>query len=104
MKLFRKRAPLIIELPEVCGARLSAPEVKLALEDKGMTPVVRAVVQLLVMTRADYLKSAQAGASRGADVRFDLGAAQAVEDVLAEVLGLIGGEVSDDVKAWFNSD
>ena len=100
MKIFPERT-LIVELPEVCGARLSADEVLLALEGNGMDPAVRSLVQLLVMTRADYITGAQATAQRGGNATFDLGGAQAIEDLLADVLGLIDGRAGDDVKRFF---
>ena len=70
-------------------------------KDKGGEPVVRALVQLLAMTRADYLKTAQEQASGGENAIFKLGGAQAIEDMLAETLKLIDGQVSDDVKIYF---
>jgi hypothetical protein len=100
MKLFTRQT-LLIELPEVTGPRLTVAEVKLAMENKGDDPAVRAMVQLLVMTRMDYIKAAQDKAAGDKPATYDLGGAAAIEDTLAEVLGLIDGKTGDDVKRFF---
>lgn len=100
MKIFRT-ATRIIDLPEVCGRRLSVGEVKLALANNAMVPAVRAMVQLLVMTRQEYLTASQEKARGGVAPLFELGAAQGIEDMLAELLKLVDGQVSDDVRRFF---
>lgn len=98
---FLNPKPRIIDLPEISGARLSVAEVVLALKDQGMAPPVRAMIQLLVMTRAEYITESQVKARGGVAPLFELGAAQGLEDMLAEMLKLIDGQAGDDAKKFF---
>lgn len=100
MKLFQNKTR-IIDLPEVCGRRLTVAEVKAAMDGHAMDPAVRAVLQVLVMTRQEYITASQEKARGGVAPLFELGAAQGLEDMLAELLKLLDGQVSDDVRRFF---
>lgn len=100
MRLFKQRLA-VLDLPEICGRRLSVAEVKQALGNQGDAVAVRAVLQLLWMTRQDCGKAAQDEAWKNGNPNFHLGGQQGLDDLLVEIANLLAGKVSDDVKAFF---
>lgn len=97
-----RRVP--IDMDARFGPALSLGELRVALGRGAGDPVVRAVAQLMMMQRAKCLDAAQAWAFKGEADRAvaELGAVQALHDVLHEViLGAEGRALSDEVALWF---
>jgi len=106
-KLFQKLfgRVRVVNVPEICGPRLSLSEVKAALHGALEDPKVRSLLQILAMKREACEEAASIDAWKGQDTRYQLGGKQAVDDLFGELELLIkNGKASDPVKAFFRSD
>lgn len=100
-KIFGKRRSRVIEVPAVCGRRLSLSEVQAALGNRQSDVMMQSVLWLIVLRRGMIIDAAQRDAHRRQDASFQLGAKQALDDLLADVSDLMEGRPDDEVKRFF---
>jgi hypothetical protein len=94
-----------VEVPEVCGSRMSAGEVQAALLGAQGDARVRALLQLLWLRREQGVAAVQTDAHAGRDVRFQAGGVSGLEELLDDVVKVMEGKpMPADVAAWFGQD
>ena len=102
--LFGVRRVRVVNVPEICGPRLSLSEVKAALHGGVDDVKIRSLLQILAMKREACEEAASLDAWKGQDTRYQLGGKQAVDDLFGELETLLlQGKPSDPVKAYFRS-
>lgn len=94
----------VIEVPAVCGRRLSLSEVQAALGNRQSDVMMQSVLWLIVLRRGMTVDAAQKDAHRRQDASFQLGAKQALDDLLADVTGFMEGKPDDEAKSFFSGD
>jgi hypothetical protein len=99
------RGVRVVNVPEICGPRLSLSEVKAALHGALDDVKIRSLLQILAMKREACEQAASLDAWQNQDTRYQLGGKQCIDDLFAELELLIkNGKASDPVKSFFRSD
>lgn len=97
-----KARPHVVNVPALCGRRLSTGELVALLHGKTEDDTLKAVLQLLWMRREACDATAADEAWKGVDTRFHHGGRQALDDLLADLSRLIeAGETDDEMKKYF---
>lgn len=94
-----------VEVPEVCGERLSLGEVRAALMGAQGDSRVRALLQVLWLRHEEALERLLATAAAGQDTRHEAGGVQALEELLEDAVKLLEGKVMPPgMQGWFGGD
>jgi hypothetical protein len=95
---------VFVNLPERAGARMDMSELRAALEGHKNNPAVRAILQLMHYRKVNCTSNAVGAAYRNEPAVFDLGGAQAMDELFGELSALVDGvPVPDDLTRWFDS-
>lgn len=101
--LFGPRRPRIIEIPHLCRKKPALSEARVALRGQHDDPAVQTLLWIIAGRRAVCMDAAQADAHKGQDTRFQLGAKQAMDDLLADLAVLLdGAEVDDELRSFLD--
>lgn len=103
--LFGPRRARVIEIPHLCRKRPALSEAKVALQGQHNAVAVQTLLWVISGRRAACMEAAQADAHKGQDTRFQLGAKQGMDDLLADLAVLLnGGPVDDELKSFLDED
>ncbi len=99
--LFGPRRPRVVELPKLCRKQPALSEAQTALHGKHDAVAVQTLLWIIAGRRAACMDAAQGDAHKGQDTRFQLGAKQAMDDLLVDLAALLdGGKVDDELKSF----
>ncbi len=102
---FFRRSPRpvkVVHLPEALGAPLSAGEISQSLIGRNDDVMLRALGQLLYFRSTKLTDAGCKDAWKGQDTRFQLGGANALTELLGDVLELTeSGKIPEDLKEFF---
>lgn len=101
--LFPRRQRLI-DLPEAFGERLSCGEITAALHAQNDTLAVRALAQIIYYRSVKLCDAGKKDAWKGNDTRYQLGGANALDELLEDVQALCdAGTLPDDLREFFKA-
>jgi hypothetical protein len=93
---FSPRRARVIEIPHLCRKQPALSEAKVALQGQHDVVAVQTLLWVIAGRRAACIDAAQVDAHKGQDTRFQLGAKQGMDDLLADLAVLLDGAKADD--------
>jgi len=101
--LFPRKARFV-ELPEAFGRRLSCGEVSASLHGQNDALMVQALAQVIYYRSVKLCDAGKDDAWKGQDTRYQLGGANALDELLDDVLKLCeSGTVPEDLREFFKA-
>ena len=101
--LLGSRRPRIVEIPHLCRKQPALSEAKTSLQGQHDAVAVQTLLWIIAGRRAACMDAAQGDAYKGQDTRLQLGAKQAMDDLLADLAALLDGtEVDDQLKSFLD--
>lgn len=101
--LFRRKTVRVIEMPAVFGPRrFTAGELKAFMAGGQDQPQIQAIGQLLYCRSLRLVDAGKRDAWKGADTRYQLGGANAIDELLGDIVNLMEtGKVPEDLTEYF---